>query len=466
MFKCTGNCSACGKCHNIFQSQVEKDLVFPENFISWQASNFKGQFPTNQSNFGIAFDIGTTTVAAVLWNLDTKEKIHTIGAVNPQRIYGADVISRIAYCMGSNEKREHLTLPLHKTFENIVRELVSFAGISLNQIKKAVFCGNTTMTLLFAGLSTDGLAHFPFEPDGTMEMPVDFKVDNYNIDSILVSGIKGHLGGDIVCSMLASEIDAPNENSILLDLGTNGEVIANLNGKLYGFSTAAGPAFEGANISCGMSATVGAISEFNINENDCSFTLIKGTKTHQNALGVCGSGIMSAICNLLKLGIINKDGVLLDWEDYKRFHPYSSIGNRILDGEFVLVYENKETGQKQITITQDDIRQLQTAKAAILAGLNILFSMVDFDPSAIDKVYLAGGFSKISKVVLEGLHIFPFDLEGKFFCIGNGALTGASMVLLAPWAREKARGFSPQVCRVELGNLKEFQEEFLKSFKF
>ena len=494
MFKCTGNCQSCGRCYNIFENQVEKNIVFPQSFLSVQAKNFTdtaqetgtngdrktGTNIADKGNFGIAFDIGTTTLAAVLWDLDTKEKIQTIGGVNPQRLYGADVISRIAYCHGSLEKRENLRVPLVKTLENMAKKLIIDENIAIENVRKAVFCGNTTMTLLFAEKSTDGLAHFPFEPDRTFEMNVDFQVDGHKIPAIVMAGISGHIGGDITASMLAAgyfeDCKSGNcENTVLLDLGTNGEVIANLDGQLYGFSTAAGPAFEGANISCGMAATTYAIENVQINENGCQVSIIKGSQSDQEgtentqapvALGLCGSGIMSTISGLLKMKLLKSNGDFQSWEDYKRFFPYYSVGDKLRDEHFVIVSENMEKGQKEISINQEDVRQLQTAKAAILAGFNTLFKRANFNPQRISKVYLAGGFSQIAPEILEDLNIFPFQLGEKLCCIGNGALTGASMVLLSESMREKAREFSDQVIRIELGSAPEFQEEFMGAFDF
>lgn len=475
MFKCTGNCDACRKCYNIFPHQVEKDMIFPSGFLgslNETAKNTLENISENTNNekdkFGIAFDIGTTTVAAVLWNLSANRKVSTIGGENPQRNFGADVISRIAYCQGSEEKREKLRIPLMKTFEKMVLTLVNENNISLDQLKRCVFCGNTTMTLIFAGQSTDGLACFPFYPERTLEMKYEFNVEDHIIPSVILPGISGHIGGDITGTMLAAGMDETLENSMLLDLGTNGEVICNIHGSLYGFSTAAGPAFEGANISCGMAATVGAINEFSMNENSCSYTLIDDIdgKSSKEVLGVCGTGLMSVIENMLAQKIINVHGDLCSWDDYKRMYPYNSLGDRISHEKFVLVPENINEGQREISITQYDIRQLQMAKAAILAGIKTLFKTVSVNPMEIKKVYLAGGFSKISPDILNSLNIFPFDITDKLLCIGNGALTGASMVLLSSEMREKAKGFSEKVNRIELGSSPYFQEEFMKSFDF
>ena len=469
MFKCTGNCQACGRCQNIFPNQVEKNIVFPEGY-KFCNENLDADYGKDDSSFGIAVDIGTTTVAAALWNLNTNDKIDTIGGVNPQRNFGADVLSRISFCLGSKEKHEKLRFPLMKTLEKMIKELVSKSGIKLEQVVKCVFCGNTTMTLLFAGMSVDGLAQYPFTPDKTLEMNFDFYVDDHRIPSIIMAGISGHIGGDITAAMLACGINQLDENSILLDLGTNGEVICKIDGKLYGFSTAAGPAFEGANISCGMAATVGAIDRLNISDSYCKYHLIGEEENSsidsvkRKVLGICGTGLMSSIEELLAQKILNVHGDLCSWDDYKRFFPYNTIGKNIGEQKFVIVNQTDE--QIEISITQDDIRQMQMAKAAILAGIKLLFKKVGCDLDSIKTVYLAGGFSKIPVSTLTSLNIFPFDISGKLKCIGNGALTGATMVLLSKEMEEMSREFSNQVTRIELGSADDFQNEFLCSFDF
>ena len=167
---------------------------------------------------------------------------------------------------------------------------------------------------------------------------------------------------------------------------------------------------------------------------------------------------------MLAQKIINVHGDICSWDDYKRFFPYNNIGDRI--GEQKIVIVNQSDENVEISITQEDIRQLQMAKAAILAGLNLLIKSVGVDMDSFEKVYLAGGFSKIPAETLNSLNIFPFDISGKLRCIGNGALTGASMALLSEDMSVRSREFSDKVTRVELGTSEDFQKEFLSSFDF
>ena len=445
MFKCTGNCSECGRCRNIHQDKILKEVTLPEDFKN----------DVRKGGYGIAFDIGTTTVVGSLWSLETGELIAQKGATNPQKQFGADVISRISYCIGSHEKIYELQHPLRMTIRSLMFELSKDANIDLKQIISTTFCGNTTMMLLFAGMPVDGIAAYPFTPDHIDGMVVNSKFDDYNIDGYLLPNIGGHIGGDISAGIISTRIAEFPGNAILLDIGTNGEIVIKAGDKLYGFSTAAGPAFEGANIECGMTGTAGAIESFSFSDDDIKYNVIGDTKPS----GMCGSGIMSAICEMLK------DGRLLPYEMYTRIHPFSTIKERILDDRFVLVYGEK--GEKDIVITQKDIRELQLAKGAIKAGINLLLKETELNPKDIDKLFLAGGFGMNTPVeTLLGIGILPDISADKITLVGNSALAGASMVLMSEKEKRYCEEISKEVTRIELNTLTGFQDEFMNSLEF
>ena len=427
MFKCTGNCSECGRCRNIHQDKILKEVTLPEDFKN----------DVRKGGYGIAFDIGTTTVVGSLWSLETGELIAQKGATNPQKQFGADVISRISYCLGSHEKIYELQHPLRMTIRSLMFELSKDANIDLKQIISTTFCGNTTMMLLFAGMPVDGIAAYPFTPDHIDGMVVNSKFDDYNIDGYLLPNIGGHIGGDISAGIISTRIAEFHGNAILLDIGTNGEIVIKAGDKLYGFSTAAGPAFEGANIECGMTGTAGAIESFSFSDDDIKYNVIGDTKPS----GMCGSGIMSAICEMLKMGIIDKDGRLF------------------------LVYGEK--GEKDIVITQKDIRELQLAKGAIKAGINLLLKETSLKAEDIDKLYLAGGFGMNTPLeILLGIGILPDIPAEKISLVGNSALAGASMVLMSDKEKKYCEQISKEVTRIELNNLEGFQDEFVNSLQF
>ena len=451
MFKCTGNCSECGRCRNIHQDKILKEITLPDDFIN----------DIRKGEYGIAFDIGTTTVVGSLWSLENGELLAQKGATNPQRQFGADVISRISYCIGSHEKIYELQHPLRMTLRSLMFELCNDVKVDLKQITSTTFCGNTTMMLLFAGMPVDGIAAYPFTPDHIDGMVVNSKFDDYSIDGYLLPNIGGHIGGDISAGIISTRIAEFSGNAILLDIGTNGEIVIKAGDNLYGFSTAAGPAFEGANIECGMTGTTGAIESFYFSDDDIQYKVIGNEKP----LGICGSGIMSAICEMLKMGIIDRDGRLLPYEIYTRIHPFSTIKERIGDDRFTLVY-GKE-GEKDIVITQKDIRELQLAKGAIKAGINVLLKETSMQPEDIDRLYLAGGFGMNTPVeILLGIGILPDIPAEKIFLVGNSALAGTSMVLMSEKEKRYCEQISKEVTRIELNNLDGFQEEFVNSLKF
>lgn len=450
MFNCNGNCSQCGKCRNIHNAKILKDIMLPDDFKS---DSIKG-------DYGVAFDIGTTTVVGALWSLEDGKLLGQKGANNPQRQFGADVISRISYCIGSHERIFALQHPLRMTIRSMILELCEDTNIDLSSVSRVTFCGNTTMMLIFAGMPVDGIAAYPFTPDHIDGMVVKSKFDIYDIDGFMLPNIGGHIGGDISAGIISTRLDKFDGNAILIDIGTNGEIVLKANDELYGFSTAAGPAFEGANIKCGMSGTEGAIEEFHFTNDDVKYKTIGDSEP----IGICGSGIMSAICQMLDNNLIDEDGKLVSYETFTRFNPFSSLKSRLRDDEFVLVYRDD---QPDIVITQNDIRELQLAKAAIKAGINILLEETGCSLDELDIVYLAGGFGVNTPVeTLIQIGVIPQIEEEKIRLVGNSALAGASMVLLSQKEKQACEEISKTITRIELSTLSNFQYEFLNSLAF
>lgn len=450
MFNCNGNCSQCGKCKNIHQDKILKSIVLPDDFKN----------DVRKGEYGIAFDIGTTTLLGSLWSLETGELIAQKGANNPQRQFGADVISRISYCIGSHENIYRLQHPLRMTFRSMLMALCEDGGITLDKISKTTFCGNTTMMLLFAGMPVDGIAAYPFTPDHIDGMVVKSKFDTYDIDGYMLPNIGGHIGGDISAGIVSTRLDKFKGNALFVDIGTNGEIVFKSKDKMYGFSTAAGPAFEGANIEFGMSGTTGAIERFEFTNDTILYDVIGDEKP----IGICGSGIMSAISEMLKAGIIDASGKLVSYEFFTRINPFSTLKERIRDNAFVLVFG--EDG-KDIVITQNDIRELQLAKAAIKAGIHLLLDEVGCHEEDIDKVYLAGGFGINTPVdILKIIGVIPDIDDEKISLIGNSALAGASMVLMSQAEKEYCESLSKEVVRIELNTMDGFQDEFMSALEF
>lgn len=456
MLECSGNCSSCGRCGHVFPERILQKTVFPAGF----------SIPENpgDSSCRIAVDIGTTTLAAALWKPGSDSPADVTGASNPQTVAGGDVVSRVAFAAGNSENTEILHRMIVRTVESMIDQLISRNGISPDMVSRCVLCGNSVMTLLMAGKSCDGMAEYPFYPETIPEIRImlDIKDRKEPLEGILLPGISGHIGGDITAGILSCGISDENEISVLADLGTNGEVIMNIHGEMYGFSAAAGPAFEGAGISCGMPGRAGAITEFIFGTDRAEFRTIGDLPP----AGICGSGLLSCISGLIDKGLIDREGNIADWNTYMRLRPYSSYGKMLRDDRIVLVGETDTN--KEISITQEDIRRLQTAKAAVAGGFRVLMKETGTDAVNIDRFCISGGFgSNISPDLFIELGFIP-QLSSQ--CIlqdgGNSALSGASMAALSDNERIRASEISSRVKRIELSSSDSFTEAFINSFRF
>ncbi|MGL4735981.1 MAG: ASKHA domain-containing protein [Cellulosilyticaceae bacterium] len=357
------------------------------------------------AGYGIAIDIGTTTLAFELIALEAREtkKVHT--SLNSGRRYGADVISRIDYA--SQNGTEDLQKVMQEDLIKGITWLCKAQGITFQEIAQVVIAGNTTMLHILVGASCKGLGIYPFEAVfldkqecnlGTLLGCTDFKGE-----VTLLPGISTYVGADLVSGLIKCEMQAHDEVSLLIDIGTNGEMIIGNQKRLLGVATAAGPAFEGGNMSCGTGSIAGAI---------CSATYEAGgfqVQTIGNApvVGICGSGLIDLVAESLKQGLIDETGF-------------------IEASEPICVTPNK-----QIVLTQQDIRHFQLAKSAIRSGIEILMKNYGVSAADITKVYLAGGFGKF--INLENafeIGLMPREFENKVQRVGNAALGGAKKYLL------------------------------------
>ncbi len=440
MFQCIGNCKKCekkGRCANIYEANIEKEIIFPNNF----------KYDIKKGEYGIACDIGTTTIVMSLFSLETGEMLSQVCANNPQKKYGADVISRISYCIEADGNQKQLEKVLKSTIRQMINEAVKKANIDEADIKKVAFCGNTTMTLIFAGMSVDGIATYPFTPEYVSSIKLQDGL------GYILPTISGHVGGDILAGIIA--LKETQGNYMLLDIGTNGEVVMRLEGKLFAFSTAAGPAFEGSNIECGMTGQAGAIERTEISDNDVKYKTIND----KEPIGICGSGIISAVAQMKRFGIIDTDGKLAEKDIYKRMHPFSKVAENISGDKFFLA--------EKIYISQKDIRNLQLSKAAVRAGIELVLNKLGKNISDFGAIYIAGGFAKATPIeAFLDIGLIPKADPQKIHIAGNTALTGTSMTLLNDEIRESCEHLARTVKRFELTEFEEFQNEFLDAMRF
>ncbi len=361
-----------------------------------------------EGSCGIAIDIGTTTIAVSLVQRKEQKVIDTVTTVNHQRSFGGDVISRI---QAANEgDLDKLTKSIRKDlYESIVKVIEKY-NYPFKDLCGITIAGNTTMGHLLMGFSCETLGVSPFTPVDISAIETDTKTlfSDFGLEESikvsLVPGITTYVGADIVAGMLTTGFDQSEEINVLIDLGTNGEMAIGNKDKILVTSTAAGPAFEGGNISCGVGGIKGAISSVTIQEEKATVTTIGNAAP----VGICGTGVVETVYELVKEELVDEAGGLE--EDY-------------FDDGFCLAMDLENN---PITFTQKDVREIQLAKSAIRAGLETLIGQYGIGFDQIHKVYLAGGFGyKMDAKKATGIGMFPEELLPKIEAIGNSSLKGA-----------------------------------------
>ncbi|HXL01664.1 MAG TPA: ASKHA domain-containing protein [Candidatus Atribacteria bacterium] len=423
---------------------------------------------TSNKLLGMAFDIGTTTVVGYLINLKTGEEITKVSSLNSQTKFGADVISRITFASDTPLGLDKLHREIINKLNNLIGEAVNTTGYEAENIYTIVVVGNTTMHHLFLKIQPGYLARSPYVPAVTEPMVVDASDINLRINLagkvFTFPNVAGFVGGDLVADALASEMDKAKKLKLLVDIGTNGEIMLGKEGKYLACSAAAGPAFEGAQISCGMRGASGAIAYVSMDEGDCKYTVIGETLPR----GITGSGLVDIIAELLKIGMVNKKGSMLESDNIK-----SELGkeykDRIISIDGILAFvvaENTATGQP-VYINQKDIREFQLAKGAIAAGIEILLKTYGAKVEDIDEVFLAGAFGNYLRPESAcRVGLIPQELEGRIKGIGNAAGIGAKLAMLSKEEYERAIVLSRKTHYIELSSHPEFERTFLNKLDF
>jgi len=426
---------------------------------------------TTKNSYGIAFDIGTTTVAGYLVNLKTGEELSAVAKTNPQVIHGDDVISRIGFTQKRKENLEILQREIVNILNEIIKEIVQQAGVNINNIYKITIAGNTCMHHLLLGFNPSYLAPSPYIP--VIKESLNLKAKDIprfvlepTANVYMLPNISAFVGADIVAGILAICMWENEKISLFIDLGTNGEIVLGSKRKMWACSTAAGPAFEGARISSGMRAVGGAIDKVKIDNKSIDYRVIKDGKVR----GICGSGLIDLIAELLKLGLINKSGKLINREECNS-ELSEEIKKRIIKGgkgnKFLLAKDKETENGKPIYLTQRDIREVQLAKAAIYAGIKILLREVNISPEDIQKVLLAGAFGNfIDKKSAIRIGLIPYLPLEKIESVGNAAGRGAEIALLSEKTRKICEKISKDIKYIELSSRTDFQEEFIDAIFF
>jgi len=390
---------------------------------------------TPLEGYGIAIDLGTTTIVVQLLDLSNGKVVNVKTEVNPQARFGADIISRIAFAL-KNQGQEKLQKVIRETISRLIHSIKKENDASVNKI---VIVGNAVMQHLFCGIDPAPLSVYPFESvkkEFFFFSPEELDLQiNASAKIVFLPSIGSFVGSDILAGIMAAKIHQSKKFLALIDLGTNGEIVVGNKDKIICASTAAGPAFEGTNISMGMRATNGAISSMWLDKDQMKFHVIG----NESPRGICGSGLIDAVTVFLKNGLIDKSGKI--------------NGNK-----------KKLMVGKPVYLTQKDIREFQLAKGAIATGMEILIRKLNISFKDIDKVFIAGAFGNyinISNTQYLGLLEFP---EEKIVKLGNSALIGAKMALfLDDKCCEDILNISEHV---SLETATDFQDIFIEKLMF
>ncbi|MCP4766915.1 MAG: DUF4445 domain-containing protein [Gammaproteobacteria bacterium] len=422
----------------------------------------------NVTSYGIAFDIGTTTVVGYLTNLETGATLACVSGLNPQTVFGGDLISRIGFAA---EKKTHVK-KLHQrivTFMNDLSERAcDQAGISRADISKVTLVGNTCMHHLFLSIDPTPLGSAPYDPVLREARQCPARECGLRLHEhaqvYTLPIIAGFVGADTVAMIMASQLDSRPGNTIAVDIGTNAEVVLKTDRGLNACSSPAGPALEGGQIRDGMRAAFGAIDRVSADRD-----IVISTIGDAPALGICGSGLIDVVAVLLDLGIISKTGRLLVESDRPLPDAIAARLRHDDNGspEFVLVRAEDSGNHLDIVLSQGDIRQLQLAKAAIMSGVQTLLQQGNLERSDIDAFLLAGGFGNYINIRnARRIGLLPDLANDRIHFIANAAGLGAQMALLSDQCRRQAEKIAVETQHLSLAGLPGFQKTYLDAMGF
>jgi uncharacterized 2Fe-2S/4Fe-4S cluster protein (DUF4445 family) len=422
--------------------------------------------PAGSAPLGLAVDIGTTKLAAYLVNLENGETLAAVGAMNPQIAYGEDVMARIAYAMEGEGQARELQHVLVGELGNLARELCARVGRAVAEIVEAVLVGNTCMHHLVLGLPVTSLGLAPYVP--VLADACDLKAKELGLhlapgaNAHLLPNIAGFVGADHVAMLLATDIYQADEVVVGLDIGTNTEIslvvggpVLSLSkgeaeGRLLSCSCASGPAFEGAHIRDGMRAAPGAIERVRLVDDRIEYQTINGSPP----VGICGSGVLDGVAELLRVGVLRANGAMRSGS-----HPrVRGVGKEI---EFLLVPAGERGALRDLVITRQDVNEIQLAKAAIRAGIEVLLGEAGLGAEQVMRVVVAGAFGTyldVGSALAVGM--FPPLPRERFVQVGNAAGMGAKLALLSRRCRETAQEIAHCVEYVELTTHPRFVEAY------
>lgn len=408
-----------------------------------------------EGEHGFGVDIGTTTVVVYLYNIYTGEQLAVCSEHNAQTVFGADVISRIQHTMTNSV--EPLQTAILSQLRQLMEQCCNASNISMKEVRACVVAGNTTMLHLLTGQDCSGIAVAPFTPASLFGCTASELAASSGLHpdaKIWLPRCAGaYVGADITCALLASEMSNLEGTALLVDIGTNGEMVLHHNARYCACSTAAGPAFEGANIAMGMPAAQGAISSVSIEGTE----VVCATIGEASPKGICGSGLVDGIAVMLRTGVLDETGRILQDEDT----PFA---------RFVTEYRGQPAftiGGSGVLITQEDVRQVQLAKAAIAAGIRTLLKESGVTVEQVERFYLAGGFGNYLNLASAAeIGLIPGSFVDKTTLLGNAAGMGAALMLLSRESLRQGQALGEAIVELSLSESPHFMDQYVDCMLF
>lgn len=409
--------------------------------------------------YGVAIDIGTTTIVGYLLDLENGAHLSIRSIMNPQIKYGDDVVSRITFTMERKDGTSILQDTIVECVDDLIGDLCSSASVPRERVYEVVIAGNTAMHHLFFGLDTKQLTLSPYIPvtcssmdARASELGIKINEEGYVCS---LPNVAGFVGADHVAALLTCELEESELPSLVIDIGTNGEISLITEQGIVSTSCAAGPAFEGANLRCGMRATEGVIDSISISDDlEVHYETIGGLPP----IGLCGSGVVDAISEMVRTGVVDSSGRIC--------REIGSSRIRMSGGEleFILVWEDESESGRVISLNQNDIEQIQYAKAALYVGASTLMDRCGVKPHELKSILLAGAFGNyLSTGNAINLGIFPEVPLDRIRSVGNAAGTGCKMALLSLDRRERAKELVKEIEYLELAAQPDFENEFYQA---
>ncbi len=423
---------------------------------------------TADRNFGIAFDLGTTTIVGSLIDMNTGNLLGVQARTNPQATHGADVISRINFAVSEPGGLVKLQNAVLDAINEIIELLCDESHVKVREIYEMSLAGNAIMNHFFLGVNPQYIAEAPYIP--AYRRKQKFMAEEIGV-TIMPRGsvftlpnISGYVGGDITGFILACDLHKTEKITLGIDIGTNGEIVLGSKEKLLACSTAAGPAFEGGHLSCGMRAMEGAVDKFTLGDDQLFYHVIGDTE----ARGICGTGLIDIVAELIGAGVIDETGRIVSSES---FDGPEWLKERIQTVEnthqFIVVPADEGASKKPVVLTQHDIRELQLANGAVAAGIAILMKELSIEEKDIEEVLIAGAFgSYLNKYSAQKIGLIPRIPLDRVKFVGNAASLGAKRYLLSNHVKDEAEEIIKSAGYIELSSRIDFQELFAEKMLF